>query len=87
MKNEFAGCAWVHRKGKPSMLFRPDPLMHKLAHRTKYGTLYLIFDDLKIGKPFWIGRYFDAPKGSFVTWERELRARSIEFASGGQYFF
>ncbi len=84
VQESFADCAWLHRKGKPTWLFRPDPRYRRLSHTTKAGTVYLIESALHSGKPFWIGRV--AGKTVFTS-EREIRAKEIEFANGGRYIF
>jgi hypothetical protein len=84
VRESFADCAWLHRKHKPTWLFRPDPRYGQLAHTTRAGTVYLIMPGLHSGKPFWIGQV--ASKSVFTV-EREIRAREIEFANGGKYIF
>ena len=80
----FANCAWVHRRGKPTWLFRPDPVHRALSHKTRSGTVYLIMVGVVIGKPFWIGRVHH---NIVFTVEKEIRARDIEFSNGGRYIF
>jgi hypothetical protein len=84
VRESFAHCAWLHRKGKPTWLFRPDPRYGQLSHTTRAGTVYLIEPGLHSGKPFWIGQVSGK---TIFTVERELRSQEIEFANGGRYIF
>lgn len=81
---EFAEEAWLHRNGKKTWRFVPDPKYGELVHVTRSGAVYAILAGHKLGKPFWIGRLQDR---SWLTCENHLRARSIEFANGGEYVF
>jgi hypothetical protein len=80
----YTDSAWVHRKGKSTWMFQPDPIYGKLAHTTRNGTTYLIMDGLQEGKPFWIG---EVTGKTIFTVEKYLRAREIEFSNGGRYVF
>ena len=70
-------------------MFEPSQRYEELVHETSRGTVYAIFADHKFGKPFWIGRLSDLKDGRkfWETYERELRARSIEFEDAGEYVF
>lgn len=84
VRESFAGCAWLHRRGKPTWMFRPDPRYRSLSHTTRSGTVYLIMPGVHEGKPFWIGQV----EGDTVfTVEKHLRSREIEFSNGGRYIF
>lgn len=76
--------AWLHRRGKPTWMFEPSKVFDELVHITAKGTAYAIIADHKRSKPFWVGRLIGT---AWCTCERELRARSIEFESTGEYIF
>lgn len=80
----FQDAAWLHRRHRPTMLFKPHALSGRLVHKTRYGTIYAIFSGLEYGKPLWIARLC---AGSWVTWESRLSAERIEFSSGAYYLF
>lgn len=72
--------AWLHHDGKV-WEFVLDPEKSAMPiHTTRYGTVYGILTDIYCGKPFWIGRLVE---NSWLTWERTLGARKIEFEDGG----
>jgi hypothetical protein len=81
---ELAGEAWLHRNGKATWRFIPNPIYGELVHITRSGNVYAILAGHKVGKPFWIGILQDR---SWLTCENILRARSIEFADAGEYVF
>jgi len=83
------GSAWLHRNGRSTWEFKPEGCYGDLIHRTSKGTVYAIILGKSCDKPFWIGRLGKSSGGSdvWLTCERELRARSIEFENGGDYLF
>ena len=77
--------AWLHRRDGYCWEFTAnEQTSGLLCHKTRYGTVYAIFEDVGIGKPFWVGRLHDK---SWLTWEGRLGARRIEFENGGKYVF
>lgn len=80
--------AILNRYGRPSWRFTFDDHYQRFVHRTNRGSVYALFEDLDIGKPFWVARLCDNGNGKFwVTCEAELRAMSIEFEGAGTYYF
>jgi hypothetical protein len=80
--------ALLHRKGKATWEFVPDPRYGKLIHVTRCGNIYAIIPGLECGKPFWIA--LRCPQGDKFVWctvEADIRAESIEFGNGGRYIF
>ena len=75
--------AWLHRRGKRTWHFTPNPKLSGLCHTTRNGTTYAISCDWPYGT-FQILR-LDNCEWCVAT--HELRARSIEFADGGVYTF
>jgi len=82
--------AWLHRRGRKTWLFElPSEYVGHLysghlMYRTNKGTIYAIIDGHCYGKPYWIGRLIE---NAWCTYERILRAESIEFENGGRYIF
>lgn len=81
--------AWLHRHKRPTWKFEYDPTYRKLTYITSRRTVYTICPDLSVGIAFWIARRFVNAAGAdvWITSERELRARYIEFEDGGLYLF
>jgi hypothetical protein len=82
--DRYAGCAWLHRRGKSTWMFEPNAKYGELVHVTRNGGVYAIIAGHKYGKPFWIGKLIN---DSWCTVENHLRSREIEFEDGGRYVF
>ena len=67
----------LFRHGRPSWEFKWDDNYGGLVYKTLKNTYMLFFEyPADSYKPIWIGRL---QRNSWVTWEKEIKAKSIEF--------
>ena len=76
---------WLHRHGRPSWKFAFNERSGFYEYETR-ANVYRIRLDNRNG--YWVAKPMrDAEGNCWITCEHELRARSIEFESGGEWIF